>query len=351
MKEKLYQRQRYRCATVFVDHFSGLSFVFLQQSTSAVETLQAKAAFEHYADTFGVKITHYHADNSRFAERVWNDDIERRFQTLTFSGVGAHHQNGRAEKRIRDLQDQARTSLIHANKLCPDAIGVELWPYALRHANDCFNMSPFPNEQETPLEKFSRSKIRPDFKQVHPFGCPAYALDGRIQSSKKAKKWEVRARVAIYLGSSPQHARTVGLVLSLTTGLVSPQFHVKYDESFSTLRNNAMPKLMWQQLAGFSPVVTSKIKIIEQSSLPKSENNGIEQIDAHDEDEQTTEQRSIHEDQEDDQMDFVVQDSVDDSDLSETENEASSIISKGPHTIMWQFPLSLITVSNMSIMR
>jgi hypothetical protein len=208
-----------------------------------VETLQAKAAFEHYADTFGVKITHYHADNGRFAERVWKDDIERRFQTLTFSGGGSHHQNGRAENRIRDLQDQARTSLIHANKLWPDAIGIELWPYALRHENDCLNMSPFPNEQETPLEKFSRSKIRPDFKQVHPFECPAYfyALDGRIQSGKKAKKWEVRARVAIYLGSSPQHARIVGLVLSLTTGLVSPQFHVKYDESFSTLRNNSMP--------------------------------------------------------------------------------------------------------------
>jgi hypothetical protein len=168
---------------------------------------------------------------------VWKYDIERKVQTLTFSGVGAHHQNGRAEKRIRDLQDQSRTSLIHANKLLPDAISVELWPYALRHANDCFNMSPFPNEQGKPLEKFSWSKIRPDFKQIHSFGCPAYALDGRIQSGKKANKWEVRARVAIYLGSSPQHARKNGLVLSLTTGLISPQFHVKYDESMNRFQH------------------------------------------------------------------------------------------------------------------
>ena len=35
MKGKLFQQHRYRCATVFVDHFSGLSFVYLQQSTSA----------------------------------------------------------------------------------------------------------------------------------------------------------------------------------------------------------------------------------------------------------------------------------------------------------------------------
>lgn len=199
MKGKLYQKPRYRCATIFVDNYSGMSFVFLQQSTSAKETLEAKAAFEHHAEMFGVKIIHYHADNGRFAKKVWKEDIERKFQTLTFSGVGAHHQNGRAEKRIRDLQDQARTSLIHANKLWPDAISVELWPYELRHANDCFNMTPFSTE------KFSKTKIRPDFKQIHPFGCPAYALDGRIQSGKKAKKWQVRARVAIYLGPSPQH--------------------------------------------------------------------------------------------------------------------------------------------------
>lgn len=87
MKGKLYQKARYKCATVFVDHFSGLSFVFLQQSTTAKETLQAKAAFEQYADTFGVKVIHYHADNGRFAEKVWKEDIEKQFQTLTFSGA------------------------------------------------------------------------------------------------------------------------------------------------------------------------------------------------------------------------------------------------------------------------
>jgi hypothetical protein len=45
MKGKLCQQQRYKCATVFVDHFSGMSFVLLQQSTSAEETMQAMTAF------------------------------------------------------------------------------------------------------------------------------------------------------------------------------------------------------------------------------------------------------------------------------------------------------------------
>ena len=100
MKGKLYQQNRYRCATVFVDNCSGLSYVHLQQSTSADETLKAKESFEEFPNSHGVKILHYHADNGRFAEKVWKEDVIKKSQTLTFSGVGAHHQNGRAEKRI-----------------------------------------------------------------------------------------------------------------------------------------------------------------------------------------------------------------------------------------------------------
>ena len=64
-------RQRYSCATVFVDHYSDLTFVYLQRTTSADETLDAKEAFERYAYQHGVKILHYHADNGRFNESAW----------------------------------------------------------------------------------------------------------------------------------------------------------------------------------------------------------------------------------------------------------------------------------------
>jgi hypothetical protein len=109
-------RSRYKVATVFVDHHSNLSYVHLQISTSSEETLQAKREFELYANSFGIHIKHYHADNGRFADTLWRSDVLQKGQRLTFSGVGAHHQNGRAEKRIRDLQDMARISIIHANR-------------------------------------------------------------------------------------------------------------------------------------------------------------------------------------------------------------------------------------------
>jgi hypothetical protein len=41
-------RQRFKAATIFVDHFSDLSYTHLQQSTLAKETLEAKAPFEAF---------------------------------------------------------------------------------------------------------------------------------------------------------------------------------------------------------------------------------------------------------------------------------------------------------------
>jgi hypothetical protein len=37
---------KYRAATIFLDHYSDLAYVHLQQTTSAKETLEAKNAFE-----------------------------------------------------------------------------------------------------------------------------------------------------------------------------------------------------------------------------------------------------------------------------------------------------------------
>ena len=44
LKSKL-TNKRYNTATIFIYHFSDLSYVHLQQSTSSVETLEAKRAF------------------------------------------------------------------------------------------------------------------------------------------------------------------------------------------------------------------------------------------------------------------------------------------------------------------
>ena len=116
---------------MYVDQFSRLSYVYLQKSADAEETLKGKLAFELFAQQNGVQIKGYHADNGVFNANKWKAACQEARQQLLIAGVNAHHTNGLAEKRIRDLQDLTRTMLIHANARWQNAITVNLWPYAL----------------------------------------------------------------------------------------------------------------------------------------------------------------------------------------------------------------------------
>ncbi len=104
--------------------------------------MKARTAFEAFANTHGVRIQHYHADNGHFADNAFRNSITECQQTTSFFGVNAHWQNGIAEKRIRDLQDMATTMLLYTQRRWPDAIDKALWPYAIRHANNICNNVP-----------------------------------------------------------------------------------------------------------------------------------------------------------------------------------------------------------------
>ncbi len=62
MKGKLTKKQ-YRCATIFVDHYSRLRFIHLQVDDSSAKTVAIKCAFETFATKHSVKIQHYHCNN------------------------------------------------------------------------------------------------------------------------------------------------------------------------------------------------------------------------------------------------------------------------------------------------
>ena len=42
-------KERYHFATVFVEHYSSLSFTYLQKTSNMEETLKVKETFERYA--------------------------------------------------------------------------------------------------------------------------------------------------------------------------------------------------------------------------------------------------------------------------------------------------------------
>jgi hypothetical protein len=89
-------------------------------------------------------------------------------------------------------------------------------------------------------------------RQFYHFGCPVYVLDSNLQANKRGgSKWRQRTRLGINLGFSPQHAKSVHLVLSLQSGCVSPQFHCTFDNNFETLKEYNLPESLWQQKAHF----------------------------------------------------------------------------------------------------
>jgi len=229
--------KQYMVATIFVNHYSGLSFTHLHKSTSVEETIQGKEKFEAYTASCNVQVVHYHADNGIFANNKFGQAVSNAKQTLSFCGIITHFQNGVVERRIRELQDNAQTMLIHMAKRWPMVITTHLWPYALHYSNDMFNNTLNRKKNfKTPMELFSGSKVSFNPKHAHTsFGCPVYVLDSKMQQGRKIDKWSEQSRVEIFLGYSPQHAQSVSLVLSLTSGLTLPQLHMEYDNSFQTL--------------------------------------------------------------------------------------------------------------------
>ena len=82
--------------------------------------------------------------------------------------------------------------------------------------------------------------------------CTGQCLTKATLPTKVAK----RARLGVFLGPSPNHSRTVHLILNLRTGHVSPQYHVKHDDFFETVSNKNSnfdsPEPEWKRLSGLA---------------------------------------------------------------------------------------------------
>ena len=149
--------------------------------------------------------------------------------------------------------DFVGTSLLHATARWPRAINTHLWPYALRTANDVIISTPKRLDGKSALGLFSGSDVIPKLRLLRPFGCPVYVLHTALAGDNHLRKWDQRARIGIYLGISPIHARSVALVLNTRTGLVSPQFHVKFDDMFETVaQSKETHPILWQTATHFT---------------------------------------------------------------------------------------------------
>ena len=75
-----------------------------------------KEHFEQWIyDTAYAEVKHFHGDNGIFASEQYRQECIKKGQTQSFSGVGAQHQNAKAERAIQTVMYMARTFMVDAS--------------------------------------------------------------------------------------------------------------------------------------------------------------------------------------------------------------------------------------------
>lgn len=231
------ESQKYMGGCIFVDHSSGLIHVELQTHLNSHETLGSKKEFETMCSTYGVMVQEYLSDNgTAFRNEEFAKHLGEFHQTMKHAAVGAHHGNGIAERNIGYVLSISRAMLHHAALHWPNVADVELWPMVVLHAVFILNRIPREDTGLSPLELFTRRTWpRTKLQDLHVWGCPAYVLDGTLSDGKKIPRWKPRSARAVYVGHSLVHASSIPLVLNLSSGNISPQYHVIFDDWFQTV--------------------------------------------------------------------------------------------------------------------
>jgi hypothetical protein len=129
---------------------------------------------------------------------------------------------------------------------------LDLWPFAMSYAIWVHNRLPPGGYGSCPLEKWSKQKVTHcEVTRGHVFGCPVYVLDPALQDGKKTPKWDSKARQGIFVRFSEEHSSLAPLVFNPKTQHISPQYHVIFDDKFSTvpsLHSEAQRNKTWSEL-------------------------------------------------------------------------------------------------------
>jgi hypothetical protein len=185
--------------------------------------------------------------------------------------------------------------ILHFYLHWPQRFRLDIWPYSVYYAVWIWN---YFSDTTTPIEVFNKAAFldHKHLQRTRVFGCPVYVLAPTLQDAKKLPKWHKRSWKGVFLEFSPLHHTTVALVLNPDTGNITPQYHVVFDETFSTIssstgvrrdilndflkhHNDSAPAIkLWNSLLdeGYGgsdikppPVHTSPVEILPPSNVPE----------------------------------------------------------------------------------
>lgn len=108
--------------------------IHCQVSLNRGEIFQSKEVFENKLANIGRKLQSYHTDNAPFQSRAFQESLLSNNQTITFLGVGSHHQNGVSERAIKIAIWLTRTMMIHTIIMWLEQVDPEIFPMAMNQA-------------------------------------------------------------------------------------------------------------------------------------------------------------------------------------------------------------------------
>ena len=141
--------------------------------------------------------------------------------------------------------------LLHASAHWKQDIDSTMWPMAVKYA--CYVSNNLPrNNNVSPSDLFFGASIpRHKLQNVHVWGCPVYVLNPTLQAGNRIPRWEPRSRRGVFCGFGTLHSSEVPQVLNLSTGSITTQYHVVFDDLFSTVPSIAReeePPSNWSDL-------------------------------------------------------------------------------------------------------
>jgi hypothetical protein len=122
---------------------------------------------------------------------------------------------------------------------------------AVQYATHIYNNTPGDNGV-CPADIFTGITVpRHRLRDVHVWGSPVYVLDPKLQQGQKLPRWQPRSRHGMFLGLSQIHSSEVTQVLIFSTGRITTQYHVVFDDLFTTvpsIEREHEPPSHWEEL-------------------------------------------------------------------------------------------------------
>ena len=121
-----------------------------------------------------------------------------------------------------------------------DTYSVCLWEFVVTHVAWLYNHLSNKNlGWMSPVEIFAKTQSdhRDQFR-TQVWGCPSFVIHLKLQDNQKITKFNRWSCMGKFLGFSDEHSSLVAMVIYLATNFESPQFHVVFDDNFSTILND-----------------------------------------------------------------------------------------------------------------